>query len=638
MVDDFELRVGCEGEGYPRNLLEFCCSRALENLCRDGAEKMAGWPFNRLTFDMMLAWECPSNRNSKSLLESASKEKEDRVEEPLKVKEEQMHDDVPLFYSDLMPLLVDEEQSVGEEAFVWLASLFPLAADIVNARFAFEAFTECTGHRLHFPAYDRYLKEMDQCIKYLEKQSTPTGVELAEDEFILHVEGTARTQRVIRHIGSTSWPGRLTLTNHALYFEASGTISYENAVKIDLSEAGVDHLLRPGSTGPWGAPLFDKAMIYESSKLAESIILEFPELTSSTRRDHWLALTKEIILLHQFLAKFQIKSPENRWEMHARTVLGIIRLHAVREMLRLSPPVPRNFLIFTLFEDLPKGDYVLEELFKSSEKEGKTHPLSASSVLKVLNLSSPKFAVTPAKEGYEYPVGKREILESLETTIGQVRAETKDIVVAKASLRGIQEEGITDSVLLLVEMVKPVKNVLPWARGVLRWERPIITLVALVVSLVIIYEEWAGYVISMIMLWVVGVMLWTRRMGIGDEQIEITVPPSPGQSTMDSLVSAQHGFISFQDLVQKTNIVMLKSWSILVSKAPKHANMVIAVLTGLAFFFAMVPLRFVLMGLTAFLFFTGLREERPNNQGNRRLKEWWDTIPVVAVKIIRTSS
>lgn len=36
---------------------------------------------------------------------------------------------------------------------------------------------------------------------------TPTGMEMADDEFILHVEGTASSQRVVRHIGGTSWPG-----------------------------------------------------------------------------------------------------------------------------------------------------------------------------------------------------------------------------------------------------------------------------------------------------------------------------------------------------------------------------------------------------------------------------------------------
>jgi hypothetical protein len=46
-----------------------------------------------------------------------------------------------------------------------------------------------------------------RCIKQLQKQATPVGVELEDDEFILHVEGTATTNRVVRHIGGTSWPG-----------------------------------------------------------------------------------------------------------------------------------------------------------------------------------------------------------------------------------------------------------------------------------------------------------------------------------------------------------------------------------------------------------------------------------------------
>lgn len=60
--------------------------------------------------------------------------------------------------------------------------------------------------------------------------------------------------------------GRLTLTNYALYFEASGIVSYENAVKLDLSK-DIQQSVKPTATGPWGAPLFDKAIVYESSEL-----------------------------------------------------------------------------------------------------------------------------------------------------------------------------------------------------------------------------------------------------------------------------------------------------------------------------------------------------------------------------------
>lgn len=57
---------------------------------------------------------------------------------------------------------VNEERGVGEEAFVWLASMFPLVADVTNARFTFETLTAPTASKLHYPAYDRFLKEIDK--------------------------------------------------------------------------------------------------------------------------------------------------------------------------------------------------------------------------------------------------------------------------------------------------------------------------------------------------------------------------------------------------------------------------------------------------------------------------------------------
>lgn len=60
--------------------------------------------------------------------------------------------------------------------------------------------------------------------------------------------------------------GRLTLTNYALYFEAKAVLSYEDAIKLDLSK-NVEQRVKPAATGPFGAPIFDKAIIYESADL-----------------------------------------------------------------------------------------------------------------------------------------------------------------------------------------------------------------------------------------------------------------------------------------------------------------------------------------------------------------------------------
>lgn len=43
-------------------------------------------------------------------------------------------------------------------------------------------------------------------------------------------------------------------------------IKYDDALKMDLSK-DIEHTVKPTATGPWGAPLFDKAIIYSSPDL-----------------------------------------------------------------------------------------------------------------------------------------------------------------------------------------------------------------------------------------------------------------------------------------------------------------------------------------------------------------------------------
>lgn len=180
-------------------------------------------------------------------------------------------------------------------------------------------------------------------------------------------------------------------------------------------------------------------------------------MTSSTRRDHWLALIKEIMLLHQFLLMFNIKSPVESWEMHARTILGIIRLHAAREMLRLSPPVPKSFLILDLLDELPKGDHLLEELCGSLKKADTRHPCSASSILRTINV--PQLSV-PATEVKEIDDKGSLLVQSqnvspLESAIEQSREEEKEIDMAKATVQEVKEEGIGDSFQVFIVSAHP---------------------------------------------------------------------------------------------------------------------------------------------------------------------------------------
>ncbi|KAJ8771717.1 hypothetical protein K2173_026894 [Erythroxylum novogranatense] len=637
LVEEFDAGWSPEDHtrGYSRKVVEFVFSKALNVECKYIEEKITDGSFSRFTFDAMLAWEMPSSQDEEPRMECVGKEKEERKIPALLPKEQ---DEISLFYTDLMPLLVNDEPSVGEDAYVWLATLVPLAADIANGRFTFETLTIPTGNRLFYPGYDRFLKEIDKRLKQLQKQATPKGVEFGDDEFILHVEGTASSQRVVRHIGGTSWPGRLTLTNYALYFEASGTVTYEDAVKINLSK-DVRHIIKPAATGPWGAPVFDKAISYESPELPDAIVLEFPEMTSSTRRDHWLALIKEVMLMHQFLSKNEVDCPLQAWEMHARTILGIIRLHAAREMCRISPPDPTKFLIFSLFDELPKGDYVLQELAESLKKINCGHPCSASSILRNMNMPQVVASNIEFKEISQEcasPNTPEDIHSSLDSVVNQSIEEAKEIDRAKATTEVLKEEGIGESAAVLMELLKPLKSLMPWFEEVTSWERPITTLTVLMAVLLIIYKEWVGKATAACLLWAVSKMLRARQGRMSEECNEIVVRTRPEQkTTVESIVSAQFGLITVHEMIQIANITILKIWSVMCSRARKQADMVMVTLSGLAIIFAVVPLKYIFMSIVVnhFIMNSRLGNYIENDRGNRRLKEWWDSIPIIPLRI-----
>lgn len=157
--------------------------------------------------------------------------------------------------------------------------------------------------------------------------------------------------------------------------------------------------------------------------------------------------------MHQFLSEFKVESPIQEWEMHARTILGAIRLHAAREMIRISPPDPRKFLIFALFDEIPKGDYVLEELAESLKRVKTGHPCSASSILRSMNLSESTLSsveVNENDEGDRIVMEKDEKKSSLETAIDKSWEEAKEVEIAKATTEELKEEGISESAVILM--------------------------------------------------------------------------------------------------------------------------------------------------------------------------------------------
>lgn len=68
----------------------------------------------------------------------------------------------------------------------------------------------------------------------------------------------------------------------------------------------------------------------------------------------------------------------------------------------------------------------------------------------------------------------------------------------------------------------------------------------------------------------------------------------------------------------------------------QHTNMVMMGMATLAIILAVLPFKFIIMSFMLYIFTmtSRLRKNTENEQGNRRLKEWWDSIPIIPVEIV----
>ncbi|MQM06453.1 hypothetical protein Taro_039274 [Colocasia esculenta] len=450
---------------YARNFLEYCCFRAIA-LSIQVTGHLADKSFRRLTFDMMLAWEAPA-----------------AASQPV--------------------LKVDTESTVGMEAFCRIAPAIAVVADVVTSSNIFDVLTSSTAGRLSFSIYDKYLVALDRAIKKMKTQSESShlsNLRLPRGERILDMDGTLTTQPVLEHVGMSIWPGRLTLTDHALYFEPLRVVTYDKAKLYDLAD-DLKQVIKPELTGPWGARLFDKGVLYKSTSLSEPAILEFPELTGHSRRDYWLAISREILYTHNFIRMYQIKGVE-REETLSKAALGILRLQALEELSPATSLRNETLLMFNLADQLPGGDLILETLAsttasresdrasKQSSQSG-MYSISAHAIFSNLGL----VPQTASKDGLlvgEIVVGE---MSSLERAVRESRDNFKAVELAQASVHGVKMEGIDTNLAVMKELIYPVTELGKFLVSLTYWDDPLKSLLFCTSSCYIIYRyEFADFI------------------------------------------------------------------------------------------------------------------------------------------------
>ncbi|KAH7295889.1 hypothetical protein KP509_27G069800 [Ceratopteris richardii] len=584
----------------------------------------------------MVAWESP--------IVSQSNVQEENRESSAKEEE----DDASLFYTDLMPMLVDVQDTVGVDAFIRVSPFTTIVSDVVNAHVQFDFLTVSTSGRMPFPMYRKYLSAIEKNIKELRKRQEYARVHnlpTSGEELVLEMDGISQT--VIKHVGAKSASGRLTLTDHALYFEESTMMSYREAIKLNLS-SDLAHEVFPELCGPWGSRIFDKAIAYKNSSLEDPIMFEFLDLVGSTRREYWLALIQEVKDCHMFIRKYRLDE-SCQAEAISRAILGIIRLQAIRDSIQILPSKPGGLLTFSSAEDFLRwGDLVSEALARTikdasihrTEEEEESFSEKMSGYIKVPSSSVKMLHSLALWREYKhseviYRVRPGE-LTSLEKIVKEAAASSKQTQKVKALEEEAKLDGVGINIAVMNELLRPVLAFAIWIRDVMSWNRPLETFHVAMFLLYVIYRDWLCYLIPFFIAATGVYILWLKLTNKAAKYKEIVVQMPAGGVSFDQVVTAQRVLSQFQSVLQAANVILLKIWALALSVKPEVTNLLPFLFFLIAIVMALIPFKLYAFVIHGAIFISTLRTRVPESKLQRRLRELWYSIPPLPVRIVES--
>ncbi|KAK6143749.1 hypothetical protein DH2020_024097 [Rehmannia glutinosa] len=320
----------------PRNLVEYCCFRFLSRNNADVHPGLKEPAFQRLIFVTMLAWENPYRKG-----------KDNRAK--------------------LLEKITFQRKLVGEEAFVRIAPAVSGVADCPTAHNLFKALAG-DDKGISFSIWSTYINEL---LKVHEGRKSHQSQDFSHPskEKVLCL-GSSRKQPVIRWEKNMAWPGKVTLTDRALYFEAVGLMGEKDAVRLDLTRN--DSKVEKTRVGPLESNLFDSAVSVTSGPESPSLVLEFVDLGGEMRRDVWYAFINEVIALYKFISEYGPKDGDKsvydiygahkgKEKAVSHAVNSIARLQAL-QFMRRNVDEPTKLVQFSYLRNAPYGDVVLQTL------------------------------------------------------------------------------------------------------------------------------------------------------------------------------------------------------------------------------------------------------------------------------------
>ncbi|XP_024401404.1 uncharacterized protein [Physcomitrium patens] len=651
MRSNFEATASVSVQNDAKNLVEFCVFRYLVRSGADVHPSLWDAAFRRLTFTAMLAWQRPYQEDLRSLNNASNRSKLPRG-------------------------------LVGEEAFVRIASSIPGAADRVTAHRLYRVLSR-NMKGLSFEVWDTYIKELcgvlDERKLYQRTEASTLGLEPGET--ILSV-GKNKRQPVQKWNGTMVWPGRLTLTDRALYFEANSLTSHQAPVRLDLTRG--DAIVHKKRVGPFGAEVFDSAISVASKPDSEPWILEFVDFGGEKRRDTWLAIVKEIDTAYWFIGTYGPKDKDPSLKYMDGSKLGrkralasasnsIARLQAVQHMLGQSSEDPSSLLQFYSIKDAPSAELVFETLavtnwagrMDSRAKElavsngvGEETPGAGQnamgedgSIYLSKWMTAPTWNSTKSQNFWKaykggisrgLVLGKNYVVGGLTNLDRAVRAwqeQSRVIDKTKATIDGAKLKGIPNNVDLLKELMLPFSIIAVNFQKLKRWEEPGVTAGFLIAAMGVVYMNWLRYLFPTMLLTCAGILVALRGLKVqgrlGDDFGKLTIRDQPETNTIQKIMALKDALTSLEDFLQKANIALLKLRTVALSRHLDSTNEVLWSLLAAGIVSWFVPFRYLLAAVLVDQFTADLPFRRKSvEEFFNRVNDWWSMIPATPVEVL----
>ncbi|WOL03540.1 hypothetical protein Cni_G12260 [Canna indica] len=637
-----------------RSLVEYCCFRYLSRDNSDFHPNLKDLAFQRLIFVTMLAWEQPYAKDSDSQNFQESSSFQGRV--------------------------------VGEDAFIRIAPAVAGVADISTAHHLFKALVR-DEPGISLSLWTTYISELLKV--HQARQSYENRNVVLPNEQLLCI-GSSRRRPVLKWEDNIAWPGNLTLTDRALYFEAIGLTGTKKSVRLDLMHHGsrVDKT----KVGPLGSKLFDSAVSVSSGLNSETWILEFVDFGGEMRRDVWQAFIGEIISLYEFIREYGPSDEDpsihdvygahkGRRRAIRSAANSIARLQSLQFIKKLSED-PAKLVQFSYLRTVPYGDVVCQVLavsfwggplikyFKSTSNQpiqwmrsvedlsgGNNHVLDIDGSVYLRKwMKSPSWSASSSVTFWKNSLVKHGIVLAKNLVVADLSLVERAALTCKEKSRIVEKtqatidaamiEGIPINIDLFKELMLPMVVVAQKFDKLRRWEKPRLTISFLIFAYTIIFRNLLPYMlpgtlvaISITMLLLKGLKEQGR---LGRSFGRVVIRDQPPSNTIQKIIALKEAMAYMENFLQNINIVLLKIRTICLSGQPEVTSEAATVLLGSAIIFLVIPFNYILAFFIFDLFTRELEFRREMVIKFRSfLRERWLAIhaaPVVVLPYESTNS